>query len=47
VWAAFKRGNDGSPAWLADYRSRFTQHADAATLHHITPGPGATLLGLA
>jgi len=47
VWAAFRRGNDGSAAWLADYRRRFPQHADVATLHHITPGPGATALGLA
>lgn len=47
VWAAFRRGDDGSAAWLADYRRRFPQHAGAATLHHITPGPGATALGLA
>jgi galactokinase len=47
VWAAFRRDHDGSAAWLADYRRRFPQHAHVATLHHITPGPGATALGIA
>ncbi len=46
VWAAFRRSDDGSTAWLADYRRRFPQHANVATLHHITPGPGATALEL-
>ena len=46
VWAAFRRSNDGSSAWLADYCRRFPQHANVATLHHITPGPGATRLEL-
>jgi galactokinase len=47
VWAAFRGGDNGAEAWIADYRRRFPQHATAATLHHITPGPGVTALGLA
>ncbi|HEX3134308.1 MAG TPA: galactokinase, partial [Planctomycetota bacterium] len=47
VWAAFRRGHDGADAWIADYRRRFPQHSSVASLHRITPGPGAIALGLA
>jgi galactokinase len=47
VWAAFRHGDHGAEAWVSEYRRRFPHHAAAASLHHITPGPGVTALGLA
>lgn len=48
VWAAFRRRDiDAADQWLADYRQRFPQHHAGSMLHRITPGPGATALGLA
>jgi hypothetical protein len=47
VWAAFRQGDDGAAAWVADYRRRFPQHAAATSLHLITPGPGVTRLEIA
>jgi galactokinase len=46
VWAAFtaERADRGSQSWLTAYRARHPEHAGAASLHLIHPGPGCTAL---